>query len=119
MRHLKTVVLIAGCALLFALPIHAQSRAAKCDPSLSLADMGHMQSKGRLQDAGAAQTRHIVALGKTAIPLLIACLREETKTKESVVDFWFDNDGRGHCIFLSMRFVYGFNVGAFDSQWSG
>src|SRR6266850_478155 len=87
MRRLKTVVLIAGCALLFALPIHAQSRAAKCDPSLSLAGMGHTQSKGRLQDAGAPQTRHIVALG-TAIPLLIACLRDETKTKESVVDFW-------------------------------
>ena len=88
MRHLKTVVLIAGCALLFALPIHAQSRAAKCDASLGLADMGHTPPKGRLQEAGAPQTRHIVALGKNAIPLLIACLRDETKTKQPVEDFW-------------------------------
>jgi hypothetical protein len=34
------------------------------------------------------QTRHIIALGKNAIPLLIGCLRDETATKESVVDFW-------------------------------
>jgi hypothetical protein len=88
MRILKTVFTIAGCAFFFALPLRAQSRVTKCDRSLGLADMGHTPSKGRLQEAGAPQTRHIVALGKNAIPLLIACLRDETETKESVVDFW-------------------------------
>ncbi len=50
--------------------------------------MGHIAAKGRLQEAGAPQTRHIIALGKKAIPLLIACLPDETATKESVMDFW-------------------------------
>lgn len=88
MRILKTVFTIAGCAFLFAFPLPAQSRVTNCDRSLGLADMEHISSKGRLQDGGAPQTRRIVALGKNAIPLLIACLRDETKTKNSVVDFW-------------------------------
>jgi len=46
------------------------------------------QAKGRLQDASAPQTKHIIALGKKAIPMLIACLTDETKTKEPIEDFW-------------------------------
>jgi hypothetical protein len=88
MRILKAVLTIAGCVFLFAFPLGAQSRDMKCDPSLGLVDMGHIPAKGRLQEAGAPQTRHIIALGKKAIPLLIACLPDETATKESVMDFW-------------------------------
>jgi hypothetical protein len=47
-----------------------------------------MQAKGRLQDAGAPQTVHILELGKKAIPMLIACLNDETRTKEPIEDFW-------------------------------
>jgi hypothetical protein len=72
MRILKTVSMIAECAFLFAVPLLAQSRAANCDPSLGLAQMKHTQPKGRLQDAGAPQTVHIVELENKAIPMLIA-----------------------------------------------
>jgi hypothetical protein len=88
MRRLKTVILIAGCALLFALPLRAQSRGAKCERSLDLANMQHTSPKGRLQEVGAPQTRHILELGKKAIPLLIACLTDQTRTKEPIEDFW-------------------------------
>src|SRR5579863_4330575 len=50
--------------------------------------MKHTQPKGRLQDAGAPQTIHLVELGKKAIPMLIACLTDETKTREPIEDFW-------------------------------
>lgn len=79
---------MAGCALLFALPLQAQSRSGECDPSLGLAQMQHTQPKGRLQDAAAPQTRHILELGKKAIPMLIACLTDETRTKEPIEDSW-------------------------------
>ena len=88
MRRLKTVILIAGCVLLFVLPLRAQSRGAKCEPSLDLANMQHTPPKGRLQEAGAPQTKHILELGKKAIPLLIACLTDQTRTKEPIEDFW-------------------------------
>jgi hypothetical protein len=55
---------------------------------LGLADMQHTAAKGRLQEAGAPQTRHILELGKKAIPLLIGCLRDDTRTKEPIEDFW-------------------------------
>jgi hypothetical protein len=88
MRILKTVLIITGYAFLFVFPLQAQSRVTKCDHSLGLAHIGLIPFKGRLQDAGSRQTRHIVALGKKAIPLLIACLTDETRTKKSVLDFW-------------------------------
>ncbi len=50
--------------------------------------MQHTPPKGRLQDAGAPQTVHILELGNKAIPMLIACLTDETKTKEPIEDFW-------------------------------
>lgn len=31
---------------------------------------------------------HILKLGKNAIPMLIACLTDETRTKDPVEDFW-------------------------------
>ena len=68
--------------------ISAESKKEKCDPSLELAQMQHTPPKGRLQDAGAAQTRIILALGNKAIPMLIACLTDETKTKDPIEDYW-------------------------------
>ncbi|HEY4838550.1 MAG TPA: hypothetical protein VIH72_08090 [Candidatus Acidoferrales bacterium] len=88
MIHLKTIVLMAGCTLLIVLPVRAQSRTATCDASLGLAKMQHTPPKGRLQDAGAQQTKHIIELGKKAIPMLIACLADQTRTKEPIEDFW-------------------------------
>jgi hypothetical protein len=87
MRRLKIVTLVTGCALLFALPLRAQSGAAKCDPSL---DLAHVQggAKGRLQEDGSSQTRHILELGKKAIPLLIACLTDKTRSKSPFANFW-------------------------------
>jgi hypothetical protein len=89
MGRLKTIILMAGYGLLSALPLHGQSRTAKCDSSLRLASMAPtMQYKGRLQDAGAPQTIHILELKKKAIPLLIGCLTDETRTKEPIANFW-------------------------------
>jgi|ERR1700722_908587 len=65
--------------------LNRQIRSATAPWALSTWE--HIPSKGRLQEAGAPQTRHIIALGKKAIPLLIACLPDETATKESVMDF--------------------------------
>jgi hypothetical protein len=80
---------LAGCASLFAFPLQAQSNKTKCDSSLGLAQMQNTQQpKGRLQDAGAPQTVRILKLGKNAIPMLIACLTDETETKEPIEDFW-------------------------------
>ena len=88
MRYLKSIALITGCALFSVLPSHAQSSLSKCDPSLGLAMMDHQPPKGRLQDAGSPQAMNIIRLNKKAIPLLIGCLTDETKTKESIEDYW-------------------------------
>lgn len=89
MDFLKPVILIAGYGLLSALPLHGQSTAVKCESSLGLANMAPtLQPKGRLQDYAAPQTLHILELKKEAIPLLIGCLTDETKTKQPIEDFW-------------------------------
>jgi hypothetical protein len=75
--------------------------------------------KGRLQDAGAAQTLHILALGNKAIPMLIDCLTDETRTKEPIEDYWPVTTVGDICILLPMRFVHGLNVGAFNHRWCG
>src|SRR5437879_13128267 len=89
MGRLKTAILIAGYGLLSALPLHGQSRTVKCDSSLGLANMAYtVQYKGRLQDAGAPETMHILGLKNKAIPLLIGCLTDEKRTKEPIGNFW-------------------------------
>ncbi len=90
MGRLKIVILIAGYGLLFALSPQGQSRTVKCDSSLGLANMAPtLQAKGRLQEAGwAPQTMHILELNKKAIPLLIGCLTDKTRTKEPIEDYW-------------------------------
>jgi hypothetical protein len=50
--------------------------------------MEHMPPKGRLQDVGSPQATRIIELDKKAIPLLIACLTDETPTKKSIEDYW-------------------------------
>jgi hypothetical protein len=50
--------------------------------------MKHTMPKGRLQDAGASQTAHIIELGTKAVPMLIACLTDQTRSKEPIEDFW-------------------------------
>jgi hypothetical protein len=50
--------------------------------------MQHQPPKGRLQENPTPQTVRILALGKSAIPMLIACLTDETKTKQSIEDYW-------------------------------
>jgi hypothetical protein len=50
--------------------------------------MEHMPPKGRLQDAGSLQATRITELNKKAISLLIACLTDETQTKEPIEDYW-------------------------------
>jgi len=86
MRYAIVIILMAGCALLSGLPVHCQS--PKCDPSLGLSKMEHMPPKGRLQEVGSPQARRIIQLNKGAIPQLIACLTNETKTKEPIEDYW-------------------------------
>jgi hypothetical protein len=88
MRILNTAFFVAAFACLSAFPIQAQSKVSKCDPSLDLVHTPYMNAKGRLQEAGAPQTKHIVALGNKAIPILIACITDETRTKEPIVDYW-------------------------------
>ena len=88
MKLFGAVLVLVGWAFLFGGPIAAQSRLQECDPSLGLAHMQHTPPKGRLQDAGAPQTEHILKLGKKAIPMLIACLTDETRTKEPIEDYW-------------------------------
>jgi hypothetical protein len=88
MGYLKTIALIAGYGILFGLPAHGQLTASRCDPSLGLTKMEHQPPKGRLQDAGSPQAMNIIKLNKKAIPLLIGCLTDETKTKDSVEDYW-------------------------------
>jgi hypothetical protein len=88
MRIFTNLFLIAGCIFLNAFPLQAQSKVTKCDQSLGLAEMQHTAPKGRLQDAGAPQTMHIIELGKKAIPMLIACLTDETKTRKPIEDYW-------------------------------
>ena len=89
MGRLKAVILMAGYGLLFTLPLQGQSRTVKCDTSLGLAHLAPtLQAKGRLQDLGAPQTMHILELKKKAIPLLIGCLTDDTRTKEPIEDFW-------------------------------
>lgn len=89
MRTITRFLLIVGCIFLGAFPLQAQSKVTKCDQSLGLAEMQEtMAAKGRLQDVGSPQTVHIIELGKKAIPMLIACLTDETKTKKPIVDYW-------------------------------
>jgi hypothetical protein len=110
MRHLKIILLIAGYWLLIGLPADGQSIASKCDPSLGLAKMEHQPPKGRLQDAGSLQAQNIVRLNKKAIPLLIGCLTDETKTKEPVEDYWgLTTVGDAAFLFLCDLFT--------DSSW--
>jgi hypothetical protein len=63
MRSLNILSIMVGCIFFFASPVVTQSTIAKCDPSLRLSQMQHTQPKGRLQDAGAPQTLHILDLG--------------------------------------------------------
>ncbi len=88
MRRVIEALILTAAAMLFASPLRGQSRATKCDPSLRIAQMQHTPPKGRLQDAGAPQTVHIIQLGPAAIPKLIACLTDTTETKEPIEDFW-------------------------------
>jgi hypothetical protein len=88
MGRVITIIMLFGYVSFFAPPLRAQSGTTKCDPSLRLAQMKHTMPKGRLQDAGASQTAHIIELGTKAVPMLIACLTDETRTKEPIEDFW-------------------------------
>jgi hypothetical protein len=82
------VNVLVGCICFLSSPLRAEPRISKCDQSLGLAQMQPTPPKGRLQDAGAAQTLHILALGNKAIPMLIDCLTDETRTKEPIEDYW-------------------------------
>ncbi len=88
MRRFRLQYFFAGCLVFVALPLHAQSRTASCDQSLGLSQMQHVPPKGRLQENPSPQTLRILALGKSAIPMLIACLTDETRTKEPIIDYW-------------------------------
>jgi hypothetical protein len=88
MKQFKYFLLVSICGMLVALPLKAQAMATKCGPSLNLAHLQHTEPKGRLQYAGAPQTAHILALGKKASPMLIACLSNETRTRQPIEDYW-------------------------------
>lgn len=79
---------LAGCLIFIVPSLRAQTPKSDCDPSLGLAQMQDAPPKGRLQEYESPQTTQILALRKRAIPKLIACLTDETKTKEPVEDFW-------------------------------
>lgn len=87
MRRLCLLFSLAGL-IFVASQLQAQPRIAKCDPSLGLAQMQHTPPQGRLQENGSPQTLHILALGKSAIPMLIECLTDENRTKEPIEDYW-------------------------------
>lgn len=74
--------------LLFRIPAKGQPTNSRCDPSLRLSKMEHMPPKGRLQEFNSPQAKRILELRKSAISLLIACLTDETQTKESIEDYW-------------------------------
>ncbi len=88
MRRVRFLFCLLGSLVFVTLPSHAQSGTAKCDPSLGLAQMQHTAPQGRLQENGSPQTSRILALGKSAIPMLIACLTDETRTKQPIEDYW-------------------------------
>jgi len=79
-------------ALIFAfvlgLPANGQPVLSKCDLFLGLSKIEHMPPKGRLQDVGSPHAARIIELNKKAIPLLIACLTDETRTKKPIEDYW-------------------------------
>jgi len=84
----KSLVFIFGFILVFVLSVKAQSAPTRCDPSLGLSKMEHMPPKGRLQEYGSPQATRVIELNKKAIPLLIACLTDETPTKKPIEDYW-------------------------------
>lgn len=79
---------IFGLVLVFGLSAKGQSVPSNCDPTLGLSKMEHMPPKGRLQDVASPQSTRIIELGKKAIPLLIACLTDETETRKPIEDYW-------------------------------
>jgi hypothetical protein len=77
-----------GLFLFLGLTVNAQSTTSICDPSLGLSEMKNMPPKGRFQDTGSLQAKRIIELNKKAIPLLIACLTDESYTENPVKDDW-------------------------------
>jgi hypothetical protein len=88
MSRIVTVGIFVGCAFFFGSALCAQPRIPKCDQSLGLAKMQPEPEKGRMQDMVAPQTVHILELRNKAIPMLIACLTDETMTKEPIEHYW-------------------------------
>ena len=60
-------------------------------PSVDLRQMGHVSSKGRVQDKeynDIALVNELVTLGPAAIPLLVSKLDDPTPIERRVFDFW-------------------------------
>jgi hypothetical protein len=85
--------------LLGYLPACGQTKAASCDPRLGLAKMEYVglmkyrwqdakDPEGELNPSVAREMHKILRFGKNAVPLLIACLADESKTQNSIWDYW-------------------------------
>lgn len=93
---------MAYITLLFSLghlPAFGQTKVAKCDPRLGLAETKPMgYTKGRWQDAQdaeggadpdvAREVRNVLRFGASAVPLLIGCLSDESRTRNRIWDYW-------------------------------
>jgi hypothetical protein len=59
---------------------------------INLAQIGHVASKGRVQDKDYNQlpvVEQLIAHGKESIPFLISKLEDETKIEDHVMDYWY------------------------------
>ncbi len=81
------------------LPALAQPKVATCDPRLGLVKTEPVgYTKSRWQDAedaeggpnptAAREVRNVLRFGMNAIPLLIGCLTDESKTKYRIGGYW-------------------------------
>ena len=92
---------VAGPILFLSLgyfPAYGQTKAPACDQRLGLADTKPIgYTKDRWQDRGAEgdadpdaarEIHKVLRFGTNAVPLLIACLTDERRTKYHVWDYW-------------------------------
>jgi hypothetical protein len=81
------------------LPAFGQTKVAPCDPRLGLTKTKPVgYTKGRWQDAAdaegdadpvtAGEVHNVLRFGTDAIPLLIGCLTDDTRTKYRIWDYW-------------------------------
>ena len=93
------VILVGGAAVICRSSIESQVFEARARPqerarqiaAIDLAKIGHIQSKGRVQDEQYNRlevVERLIAGGKESIPFLISQLESEKRVQGQVIDFW-------------------------------